>query len=114
VIRHDFLDSGPRLPLVGPIQLATERGVYSYQEPSGEVVSYAVTSRGDLLNGELRRRYPDETAAMVVASVWRDLNRQDPIPIHPRLAYVNGEEHRPVVYLPQRPVLARPRHQARR
>ena len=74
------------LPLPAPLA----RGVHAYDEqPSGRTVYYALTSTGALLNNELRRRLPDETEAWIVAEMWRDLDRQDPI--SPRFGlYVDG------------------------
>jgi hypothetical protein len=71
---------------LGPAPLPQERCVYSERiAPSGRRVYYAITSTGDLLNGELRGRRPDESELDVVRSLWRDLNRQDPVTTRPRL-----------------------------
>lgn len=75
-----------------PVPLPLPRYVYSYVgQPSGETFYYAVTSDGTILNGELRRRLPDECEEQILRDMWRDLNRQDPVPTRPQLAlYVNG------------------------
>jgi hypothetical protein len=74
-------DSLPLAPLRLP------RGVHAYIErPSGESVYAAVTSTGALLNGELRRRFPDENEASIARDLWRDLHRQDPVIGRPRLS----------------------------
>jgi hypothetical protein len=85
-----------------------ERGVHSYQEqPSGEMVYYAVTSKGQLLNGELRRRIVEhETHAMILDEMRRDLDRQDPVPevnAPRRLSVSSGGLHRPGRGGPSRP-----------
>lgn len=75
-----------------PVPLLLPRYVYSYVgQPSGETFYYAVTSTGTILNGELRRRLPDEYEEQILRDLWRDLNRQDPVPTRLRLAlYVDG------------------------
>lgn len=71
--------------------VAIPRGVHSYEEvPSGRRVYFAITSTGELLNGELRRRFPDETDALIRDDMWRDLDRQDPIIRRHRLSVVPG------------------------
>jgi hypothetical protein len=80
----------PDILSLTPVPIPVARGVYAEQiEPNDDTVYYAITSTGQLLNGELRRRMPDETEATVVREMWRDLNRQDPGgPTPPRLALV--------------------------
>jgi len=81
--------SSPTVLSLTPVPAALSRGVYSYvEQPSGETVYYAVTSMGDLLNGELRRRGPEETEAIIVREMWRDLNRQDSVIGRPPLSLV--------------------------
>jgi hypothetical protein len=81
-------------PLVS-IPARVPRGVHSYiEQPSGETIYYAVTSTGDLLNDELRRRLPDEPEAFIVREMWRDLKRQDPVIGRPRLSLVVGGARR--------------------
>lgn len=82
--------NSPGIRNVGSPSIPATRGVYCEQiEPHNETVYYAITSTGQLLNGELRRRASDETETMLVRDLWRDLNRQDPSePIPPRLALV--------------------------
>ena len=80
------------LPHLATLPVPLGRGVHSYDElPSGRRVFYALTSDGRLLNAELRRRRADETDASVVAEMWRDLERQDPVTARPHFAlYVDG------------------------
>lgn len=82
----------PAPPLGPPPPLARERGVYSYRDRmTGETVYYAITSSGALLNGELRRRLPDEWDAHILRSVATDLARQDPVSdARRRVAQVSG------------------------
>lgn len=89
-----------------PLPVPLYRGVHSYEElPSGRTVYYAMTSAGELLNAELRRRLVDETEALIVREMWRDLDRQDPTSARPRLALVGAGGFRPsrVVPPPSRP-----------
>lgn len=77
-------------PLQAP---AITRGVHSYVDPqTGRTVYVAVTSNGDLLNGERRERMEDEREAIVVREMWRDLRAQDPVasPRPPFALYVDG------------------------
>jgi hypothetical protein len=85
-----FEMQSPDIRPVAPVPFPVARGVYAEQiEPNDETVWYAITSTGALLNGELRRRMPDETETMVARELWRQLNREDPTdPIPPRLALV--------------------------
>lgn len=96
-----------RMPVPLPVPLY--RGVHCYDEmPSGCTVYYAMTSAGQLLNGELRRRHALETEAMVVREMWSDLEKQDPATDRPRLVLVGGAGFQPsrMVPRPRRP--ARP------
>lgn len=81
----------PDIRSLAPVPIPLPRGVHSYvEQPSGETVYLAMTSAGELLNGERRRRYPDETDAMVRDDMWRDLDRQDPLIGRPRLSVSDG------------------------
>lgn len=78
-----------------PVPLPVPRGVHSYVEhPSGQTVYFATMSTGELLNGEMRRRFPDETDAMVLDEMQKDLDRQDPVgavvTARPRLSVSSG------------------------
>lgn len=91
------MESSDRMSLV-PVPIPVQRGVHSYVEwPSGVRVYLATTSTGALLNGEIRRRLPEETEAMIVREMWMDLDRQDAPPIsgRPRLGlFVDGKRRR--------------------
>lgn len=78
----------PDILSLTPVPIPVNRGVYMEQiEPNDETVWYAITSTGQLLNGELRRRLPEESEAMIVRELWRQLNREDPgWPTRPRLS----------------------------
>jgi hypothetical protein len=79
-----------------PAPIPVQRHVYSYVEhPSGLRVYVAITSTGALLNGELRRRLPDETHASIIRDMWMDLDRQDPVSDpRPLGLWVDGERRR--------------------
>lgn len=80
----------PDISPLASVPMPLTRGVYCEQiEPNDETVYYGIMSTGQLLNGELRHRLPDETEMTVVREIWRDLRRQDPTdPTPPRLALV--------------------------
>lgn len=99
------MEPSDRMSIV-PVPIPAERGVYSYiEQPSGVRVYLAITSTGDLLNGEIRHRFPDETHAMILDEMARDLDRQDRVIGRPRLSVSSGglARHGPSRPAPQRP-----------
>lgn len=81
----------PEIHSLAPVSVPLPRGVHSYvEQPSGEVVYFATTSTGEILNGEMRRRRSEETHAMVLDDMQKDLDRQDPIIGPPQLSVVSG------------------------
>lgn len=80
---------------IEPVPIPLPRGVHSYiEQPEGRTVYFGVTSTGAFLDGgELRRRLPDETDAMIRDEMWRDLDADDPVPgatARPRLSVLSG------------------------
>lgn len=77
---------------LAPAPIPSTRGVHSYvEQPRGQTVYFAITSTGELLNGELRRRHDDETEAQLLRDMLRDLARQDPVTLRDALVlYVDG------------------------
>lgn len=90
------MEHSPDAMSLVPVPIPEQRGVHSYVEwPSGVRVYLATTSTGALLNGEIRRRLPEETEAMIVREMWMDLDRQDAISGPPRLGlFVDGKRRR--------------------
>lgn len=85
------MDSSSDRISLDPVPIPVQRNVYSERLPgTGETIYYAVTSTGQLLNGEIRRRLDDEPEDMLIRDLWRDLNRQDPVgvtvPTRPELS----------------------------
>lgn len=88
------MESSDRMSLV-PVPVPLPRGVHSYiEQPEGRTVYFGVTSTGALMNdGELRRRLPDETDAMIRDEMWRELDADDPVSgatARPRLSVLSG------------------------
>lgn len=70
--------------------------MYSGRLASGERVYWGTTSTGRRLNAETRHRTPDDLCeAMILHEMWGDLDRQDPVPIHPTLSLWVGGARRP-------------------
>lgn len=85
------MQNSPDIRSLDPVPIPVQRNVYSERLPgTGETVYYAVTSTGQLLNGEIRRRLDGESEGMIAREMWRDLNRQDPVgataPTRPQLS----------------------------
>lgn len=84
------MPNSPDIRSLDPVPIPVQRNVYSERLPGTEdTIYYAVTSTGQLLNGEIRRRLDDEPEDMLIRDLWRDLNRQDPVgatvPTRPQL-----------------------------
>jgi hypothetical protein len=89
----EHMPNRPDILSLSTAPIPETRGVHSFVDPrTHERLYYAVDSRGQLVNGELRSRMSDETEAMVVRELWIDLEKTDGISGPPKLSlYVGGQ-----------------------